>query len=214
MIHASKVTKAEKLSPEEVALAQVIQRAINTAWSRVDERQLARALRDLNATQINQIVDSLSIRVSDRAMIAQIRNAVTATVGETAKNIRAVLRGQNKNLPNQVNPLNANEFISLDPANLPTYLRPVVTQYNFNFTDPRALLWATTRAGNLVTAVDNSTRDSVRQIIARAFTDQVTVRETAKILRNVVGLILSLPEWQLQQSLQNLCLPSFFHIGF
>lgn len=192
MIHTSKVLKADKLTPQELALAQVLQRAINTAWGKVDERQIARALRDLNATQINQIVDSLSIRLSDRAIINQLSRAVTATVGETAKNIRAVLRGQNRNLPRQVNPLNAGEFINLDPTNLPSYLRPTTTEFNFNYTDPRATLWATTRAGALVTAVDASTRDSIRQIIARAFTDQVTVRETAKILRNVVGLH---PRW-------------------
>jgi len=192
MIHTSKIVKAEKLTPEEIALASVIQRAVNSAWQRVDEKQLARALRDLNATQINQIVDSLSIRVSDRAMINQIRNAVASTVGEASKNIRAVLRGQNRNLPRQVNPLNAGEFINLDPTNLPSYLRPTLTNFNFNYTDPRALLWATTRAGQIVTAVDNSTRDSIRQIIARSFQDQITVRETAKVLRNVVGLH---PRW-------------------
>ena len=192
MIHTSKVTKADSLTPQEVALAQVIQRAINTAWGRVDEREIARALRDLNATQVNQIVDSLSIRLSDRAIVNQLSRAVTSSVGATAKNIRAVLRGQNNNLPRQVNPLNAGEFINLDPTNLPSYLRPTLTEFNFRTTDPRAILYATTRAGVLVTAVDNSTRDSIRQIIARSFTDQVTVRETAKILKNVVGLH---PRW-------------------
>jgi hypothetical protein len=135
MIHTSKVTKADSLTPQEVALAQVIQRAINSAWGRVDEREIARALRDLNATQINQIVDSLSIRLSDRAIVNQLSRAVTSSVGATAKNIRAVLRGQNNNLPRQVNPLNAGEFINLDPTNLPSYLRPTLTEFNFRTTD-------------------------------------------------------------------------------
>lgn len=192
MIHTSKVAKAERVSAEELALARIIQRAVNSSWQRFDEREVARALRDLNASQINAIVASLSIRLSDRAMVNQISSAVTSTVGETAKNIRAVLRGQNRNLPRQVNPLNANEFINLDPNNLPSYLRPTLTEFDFNYTDPRATLWAVTRAGALVTAVDISTRDSIRQIIGRSFLDQVTVRETAKILRNVVGLH---PRW-------------------
>jgi len=181
-----------QVTAQEIALARVINRAVKSAWNSVDERELALALRNLDADKVNQIVKSLSIKPSDAAIVKQLSSAVRERIDDTVTNIRRVLSGQNKLRPKPVTVLNEEAFRGIQATGLPNLLRPVATDYTFNYTDPRAMLFATTRAANLVTAVDQSTQIAIRQIIGRSFTDQVTVRQTAKILKNVVGLH---PRW-------------------
>ena len=192
MIRTVKKQEGEQLTAREVALAGVISRAIQNVWQNVDEQEIATALRNLNASQVNDIVSSLSISPSDAQIIRQLTLAVRSTIGESVENVRAVLRGQNRGLPSRVRPLNARELRLLPASELPQYLQAISTSYSFNYTDPRAILYASTRSGSLITAIDESTRLAIRQTITRAFTDQITVNETAKILRDIVGLH---PRW-------------------
>lgn len=192
MFRSVRKEELEPLTAREVALAGVISRAIQNAWENVDERDIANALRNLNASQVNDIINSLSIRPSDAEIIRQLTLAVRSTLGEAVENVRAVLRGQNRKLPSRVRPLNARELRDLPASMLPQYLQAVSTTYSFNYTDPRVVLYASTRSGALVTAIDESTRLAIRQTITRAFTDGVTVDQTARILRDVVGLH---PRW-------------------
>jgi SPP1 gp7 family putative phage head morphogenesis protein len=58
----------------------------------------------------------------------------------------------------------------------------------FDFTDPRSIEWATKQSAELVTNVLDTTRTIIRTTIAEAFTQNVTVYDTARKLRNVIGL--------------------------
>lgn len=58
----------------------------------------------------------------------------------------------------------------------------------FNVANPRAATWAATQAGKLITEVSQTTRQGVREVIARAFSDGLPPRESAKLIRNLVGL--------------------------
>lgn len=62
----------------------------------------------------------------------------------------------------------------------------------FNITDARATSYAATRSARLVTAIDNETRGNVTRIIGRAFTDNLDIPDTARAIREVVGLT---PQW-------------------
>jgi len=182
----------DQFTAQEIALARIINNAVRTAWDSIDERELARALRNLDSDSIARIVGTLSIRPSDAAIVRQLASAVRTRIDETVTNIQRVIRGQNKGLPPRVNVLNDEYFESLQQTNLPNYLKPISTQFSFNETDPRALLFATTRSAKLVTAIDDSTRLAIQQIITRSFTNQIPVKQTARLLKNVVGLH---PRW-------------------
>lgn len=58
----------------------------------------------------------------------------------------------------------------------------------FDFTDPRSIEWATKQSAELVTYVTNTTREVIRMTIAEAFTQNITVQDTARRLRNLIGL--------------------------
>ena len=182
----------DQFSAQEIALARIINNASRTAWASVDEKELARALRNLDADSIARIVGTLSIRPSDVAIVRQLASAVRTRIDETVNNIQRVIRGQNKGLPPRVDVLNDEYFESLQQTNLPNYLKPIATQFSFNETDPRALLFATTRSARLITAIDDSTRLAIQRIITRSFTDQIPPKQTARLLKNVVGLH---PRW-------------------
>lgn len=55
-------------------------------------------------------------------------------------------------------------------------------------TNPRALRAAEQQAAELLTAVNDETKATVRDLIARAYREQITTRDTARLIRDVVGL--------------------------
>lgn len=64
----------------------------------------------------------------------------------------------------------------------------IFTGMRFDITDPRATEWARTQSARLVTAVTDETRNIIREVVADAFTKNITVYDTAKRLRSVIGL--------------------------
>lgn len=58
----------------------------------------------------------------------------------------------------------------------------------FDYTDPRSTLWATEQSARLVTAVTDEMRDQIRDVIGQAFTQNITVVDTAKRLQSFIGL--------------------------
>ena len=61
-------------------------------------------------------------------------------------------------------------------------------ELRFDATNPLAVRWARDNAARLVTEVTESTRLAVRELIERAFVEQRPPRETARLVRDVVGL--------------------------
>ena len=55
-------------------------------------------------------------------------------------------------------------------------------------TNPKALAAAERQAADLLTAVNVETKQTVRNLIARAYREQITSRDTARLIRDVVGL--------------------------
>ena len=64
---------------------------------------------------------------------------------------------------------------------------PQVT-LGFKTTNPKALTAAERQAAELLTAVNIETKQTVRNLIARAYREMLTARDTAKMIRDVVGL--------------------------
>ena len=59
---------------------------------------------------------------------------------------------------------------------------------DFKTTNPKALAAAQRQAADLLTAVNVETKQTVRDLIARAYREQITSRDTARMIRDVVGL--------------------------
>lgn len=58
----------------------------------------------------------------------------------------------------------------------------------FDRTSPEAIEWARTRSSTLVTQITAETREGIRQAIARAFSEGIAPRESARLIRELVGL--------------------------
>ncbi len=65
---------------------------------------------------------------------------------------------------------------------------PGTLRFSFDLTNPEALRWARTRSAQLVTDVTQEAKIAIRRIIERSFAEGIPPRETAKLLRAVVGL--------------------------
>lgn len=58
----------------------------------------------------------------------------------------------------------------------------------FDATNDRATSYASSKAADLLTWVNDDTRQAVRDLITQGFTNQITPRETAKLIRAHIGL--------------------------
>lgn len=63
---------------------------------------------------------------------------------------------------------------------------PKIT-FRFDRTNPQAVAWAKQHAADLVTDVTGETRKAIRKVIARAFTENMPPRESARLLRKKIG---------------------------
>lgn len=59
---------------------------------------------------------------------------------------------------------------------------------SFDLTDPRAVEWARTHAADLVVEITESTRQSLRDLIARATAGEMDSRAAARAIRPLIGL--------------------------
>lgn len=67
-------------------------------------------------------------------------------------------------------------------------LGKVVAGTAFEMTDPRALAWAATRSGQLVVGVSDEVRSEIRRVVSNSFASGVTADDTARLLRQQIGL--------------------------
>jgi SPP1 gp7 family putative phage head morphogenesis protein len=59
---------------------------------------------------------------------------------------------------------------------------------SFDRTNAEAVRWARSRSAQLVTEVTTETRAGIREVIANAFTEGLAPRESARLVRDLVGL--------------------------
>ena len=163
------------LSAEEQALARTLYNSIQRASDKIALKELEALLRNLDPVVLERLLTSITI-----ANQAKIKDALLTSIdlgGREAIN-------QIRKLAPQLAPPN---------LTMPTSRKPKVTfNLSFDKTNPNALAIAQRRAGELVTSIDELTRTAVREAIVRAFKEQVDYRETARRIKNSVGLH---PRW-------------------
>lgn len=58
----------------------------------------------------------------------------------------------------------------------------------FDITNPRAQAWARERSSSLITGVSKTTREAIRGVIERAFSEGIPPRAAARLIRPMIGL--------------------------
>lgn len=99
--------------------------------------------------------------------------------------VNAIRRGQ-KVISANVTYLNDTTPPSVPPA--PPLAPKAQIGLDFKTTNPKALLAAERQAADLLTSVNVETKQTIRNLVARAYKEQVSPRDTAKLIRSVIGL--------------------------
>ena len=156
-----------------------------------------KALRPLTATNINQVARRLEPTLKRRFLLAvkRMKGRVDLEVLVESLRVRDAVRGMSA-----VHPETWSQTLEPTASVVPQAFRQagqvaasLLTSQagitiTFDLTNPRAVQWARTQSSRLITDVSVSTKDAVSEIIGRSFTEGIPPRESARLIRNVVGL--------------------------
>lgn len=168
------VLRALALGVDVDALAQAI--------SALDPDRLERLLYDVQVGRLGQVLERTMYDVYMANSQAEVDRFVRAN--PTPTNPWAVLEQYGIELPNGIR--------MPAPGNDLSFEIPDPKKRMFRYVDARATAWAQSRSAELVTAINDANRLAIRQIIGEAFTGTRTVDQTARRLRDIVGLH---PRW-------------------
>lgn len=134
------------------------------------EQEVQRILRTANnglqdAATSNAVTNAIAGRNIERVVEAFPWDQTAETINKTAATFGEVVRG-----------------------NIGDGFPSVSFRGRFDYTDPRTLDFAKNQAAQLVTAVSDETRKMIRTTIARSFNEGITVKQTARNLRGLIGL--------------------------
>ena len=141
-------------------------------------------------SRIEQVVDRLAPRMSDAFRDAALAAQARVDLGVLEANVEAGRVGR------IVRQLDMKTFVEEDL--LPT-MNFLVEAYeagrvakklslDLKTTNPKALLAAERQAAELLTSVDAETKQTIRDLIARSYREQITAKDVARLIRSVIGL--------------------------
>lgn len=159
------VTKAEILDP---VLAQEIQ-ALANLYDTAFRGLAAAAERARNAMIAAGRTSTADLRGFQEVFAAEVQRTLGASLSDVSEGTRAQLL---RDVERSIREL---------PQGISVTMR-------FDRTDPRAIQWASTRAGTLIRQIQSETLTAVRRIIAEALTEGSGVFAAARQLSRVVGL--------------------------
>ena len=193
-----KAKRRDPLNAQELALAQNLYLAIRRANSKIGIEELSRIIATLDPDKLNRLLDAITITGDRKRIEDSLLNAIDIGGNQAIKDLQAIApRLAYPNFkPSQVKVDNKQPLKELPFTKIPAWAsstRPKIdVSLSFDKTNPNSLYFAQQRAAALITAIDDMTRQSVREIIIEAFNDKVDYRTTAKRIKNVVGLH---PRW-------------------
>lgn len=196
--HVAKAKRRDPLNAQELALAQSLYNAIRRANSEIKIDELSRIIANLDPDKLNRLLDAITIGGDRRKIEDSLLNAIDIGGTDAIKEIQRIApRLAYPNFkPSQVKTDNKRELKDLPFTKIPAWAstsRPKIdVSLSFDKTNPNSLYFAQQRAAALITAIDEMTRQSVREIIIESFNDGIDYRATAKRIKNVVGLH---PKW-------------------
>ena len=186
------------LTAEEQALARVLYDAIRKSTNKIKVEELARIIQRLDPDSLNRLLNALTVSGNRK----QIEDALMASIdigGQQAiQQIQAIAPklALPAFLPKPVKILNKVPMANMDFTKIPYWASPtpppITFSLSFNKTNPNSLAFASKRAGELITSIDELTRTAIRKIIIDSFNEQIDYRATARRIKNIIGLH---PKW-------------------
>jgi len=184
------VTRARRLfSKDGLALRKADE--INPLTIAVSKRPLSEKVR----TSVSRLT------VAERAIYDSVQEAIDAL--RRGADIGFVRRLISEGVDKVLNGFSVTQFISeLEPmvrsierevlrsgglhaSQLPD---PIGVKLRFDYLDPRAVAWANERSAELITAIVDEQRSMLRDIISEGVSEQLTVDEIGRNVRDVIGL--------------------------
>ena len=190
---------ATPLDPLEQLLTNRLVTTMNTAASQMDISSFADAITNLDPDLLERLLAEINVDRLRDLIDNSLRGVVMSGATTEALNII-------RNTPR----INQNPFTALEYGGrvlesgiiVPTSLLPPTPDLEFviespvdqmfNFINQKSADYARTRSAQLVTSINESNRLAIRQVISTAFTGPRTVDQTARALRDIVGLH---PRW-------------------
>ena len=160
-------------------------------------RQLESLLRNMNPETLERLLSSITI-ANQKNIQESLLNSIDLGGKEAIKEIQSIAPklALPAFLPSKVKIENKPAMANMEFTKLPMWAqsRPPKVDFkmSFNKTNPNSLAFAQRRAGELITSIDNLTRNAIRKTIIDAFNEQLDYRATARRIKNVVGLH---PQW-------------------
>jgi len=158
------------------------------------------ALETVDPTKLNSLLEKVSVLGDDEssAFVEMLQNAIRDSARKAlidwSKNKRKLYMPQGR--PERVQILNRPSFANVSQTvDLPDWASPtekIELKIAFDAADKNALEWAKKRAAEMVTAIDDQTRQGIRQVIFESIRDGIDADTTAKRIKNVLGLH---PRW-------------------
>jgi SPP1 gp7 family putative phage head morphogenesis protein len=196
----SKANSGKKvpLTAEEQMMARTLIDAIRRATNKISVAELSRIISNLDADTLNRLLNQISITgdaaAINRALMESVNFGGVDAIREISR-IAPVL-ALPAFMPTKVQVLNPESLANMDFTKVPRWASnaPEKIKFNlsFNKTNPNSLAFAQRRAGVLIKSIDESTRQSIRNIITDSFANQVSPQITAMRIKNIIGLH---PKW-------------------
>lgn len=193
-----KAQRRDPLNAQELALARSLYEAIRRANSKIKLEELIRVIEKLDADKLNRLLSAITISGDKAKIESALLNAIDLGGSQAIKEIQRIapkLAYPNFK-PVEVKVDNKTQLKDLPYTKVPAWAstkRPKIdVSLSFDKTNPNSVYFAQQRAAALITAIDEMTRQTVREIITEAFNDKVDYRTTAKRIKNTVGLH---PRW-------------------
>jgi SPP1 gp7 family putative phage head morphogenesis protein len=186
------------LTAEEAAMARVLVNAIRNATDKIKVDELAKILGRLDADTLDRLLRAISINGDAPKIEAELLGIIDIGGIEAIQGLKKIapVLALPSFTPTQVRIANPESMANMDFTKIPNWARvnpePVAFSLSFNKTNPNSLAFAARRAGQLVTSIDDLTRQAIRKIIIDSFNEQIDVRRTAVRIKNIIGLH---PKW-------------------
>lgn len=196
--HVKKAKRRDPLTNQELILARNLYDAIRRANSKMKLDDLIKILESLDPDKLNRLLSAITVSGDRKKIEDSLLNAIDLGGSQAIKELQRIapkLAYPNfKPVPVKVD--NKGSLTDLPYTKIPAWAsttRPKINMsLSFDKTNPNSLYFAQQRAASLITAIDEMTRQSIREIITEAFNDKVDYRTTAKRIKNTIGLH---PRW-------------------
>jgi len=186
------------LTIEEQALARVLYDAIRRATNTIKVEELAKIIGRLDPDSLNRLLNAITVGKDRKRIEDALMNSIDIGGNEAVRQMQSIFPRLSLPafLPKPVKILNKVPMAGMDFTKIPTWAspNPLAGEFTFSFnkTNPNSLAFAASRAGQLITSIDELTRLAVRKIITDAFNEQIDYLQTARRIKNIVGLH---PRW-------------------